>query len=243
LFQSELCYLVYTLRIRNPSPVKSTSGSPWHRAGLRWNPFGEPAPEDLAALIVPTEPAAPADWLRQPRAVQQYLGEAGRGKTARLRHLCALIPDAPYVYLAEDEPLPPLPDPAEVPGPLALLLDEAQRLPPRRRRQLFAAVARSGRSLVMASHADLSAEATGAGLTCWTVRIAGLSAGDLLAILRRRIAWARLDDAAPALPQPGDAQELIAEFGDDIRSILDTLYERCQDWVMNGGRHPWRSVT
>jgi hypothetical protein len=95
----------------------------------------------------------------------------------------------------------------------------------------------------MASHADLSAEATGAGLTCWTVRIAGLSAGDLLAILRRRIAWARLDDAAPALPQPGDAQELIEEFGDDIRSILDTLYERYQDWVMNGGRHPWRSVT
>ncbi len=235
--------MVYTLRIRNPSPVTATSTSPWHRAGLRWNPFGEPPPEDLSALIVPTEPAAPADWLRQPRAVQQYLGEAGRGKTARLRHLYALFPEAPYVYLAEDEPLPALPDPAGVPGPLALLLDEAQRLPPRRRRRLFAAVARSGRSLVMASHADLSAEATGAGLTCWTVHIAGLSAGDLLAILRRRIAWARLEDAAPALPKPGDAQDLIAECGDDIRSILDTLYERYQDWVINGGRCPWRSVT
>jgi hypothetical protein len=226
-----------------PRSRQLTGGSPWHRAGLRWNPFGEPPPEDLAALIVPTEPADAVDWLRQPRVVQQYLGDAGRGKTARLRRLAVFFPGAPYVYLAEDEPVPPLPDPAGIPGPLALLLDEAQRLPSRRRRRLFAAVARSGGSLVLASHADLSTEVISAGLTCRTVCIAGLSTDDLLAILRRRIAWARLADAAPALPQPDDAQRLIAEFGDDVRSILDTLYERYQDWAINGGRHPWRSVT
>jgi len=211
--------------------------SPWHRLGLRWNPFGEPPPEDLASLVLVSSGEAADDWLRQPGRAQQYLGDAGRGKTARLRRLAAIYPQAPYLYLAEDRPPPPLPDPAAATGPVALVLDEAQRLVPRRRRQLFARVARHRRSLVLASHADLSDEIAAAGLECRTTVIAGLTAAQLSAILERRMAWARLtDDAAPARQAPAGAARLISEFGDDVRAILDHLYEVYQDLALNGSR-------
>jgi hypothetical protein len=227
------------------SPRPRPDNSPWHRLGLRWNPFGEPPTEELPSLIVPIEPTPPDDWLQQPRRVQQYLGEAGRGKSARLRRLSAVFPGTAYIYLAEDATPPPLPDPVSTPGPLALLLDEAQRLPRRRRRQLFAVVARHGRSLVMASHADLSDEVRAAGLACRTTVIAGLRADDLRAIIDRRIAWARLAAGPPPPPAPrlADAERLIAKFGDDVRAILDHLYEIYQDWAVSGERYPWPDVS
>ena len=224
-------------------PARAASpASPWQRLGLCWNPFGEPPPEDLAALIVPNAAEVPEDWLRWPRTAQQYLGDAGRGKTARLRRLEALFPDVPYHYLAGGVSRPAMPQPVTAAGPVALLLDEAQRLPSRRRRQLFVAVARAGRSLVLATHVDLSGELAAAGLACRTTVVADLVADDLLAILHRRIAWAQVDNASPALPQLADAQRLIAEFGDDVRAILDHLYDRYQAWLLNRGHCPWQSV-
>jgi hypothetical protein len=226
-----------------PRPLQAVCPvSPWLRLGLCWNPFGEPPPEDLAALIVSNSSESPEDWLRQPCTAQQYLGDAGRGKTARLRRLGALFPDVPYLYLAEDAPPPAMPHPATASGPVALLLDEAQRLPARRRRRLFAAVARARRSLVLATHVDLSGELGAAGLACRTAVIAGLGADDLLAILHRRIAWAQADHASPVLPQLADAQRLIVEFGDDVRAILDHLYGLYQAWLLNRGHDPWQGV-
>lgn len=206
-----------------------TAPSPWHQLGLRWNPFGEPPPEDFAALILPWESPFAADWLRAPRRVQQYLGDAGRGKTSRLRWLSARFPQAPYLYIEEGARPPVMPSRATtMPAPLALLLDEAQRLAPRRRRRLFASIARGGRSLALASHADLSGELREAGLSCRTEIIAGLDAQQLKAVVERRIAWARLPGQAPALLTHADAEKLLARFGDDLRAILSHLYEAYQ---------------
>jgi hypothetical protein len=226
--------------------------SPWHRLGLRHNPFGEPPPDEIAALMV--LPQAPA-WearLRRPRQVLQFLGDAGRGKTARLRALEARFPAAPYVYLADDEPLPKLPPIRTVPdsGP-ALLLDEAQRLPRRRRRRLFRQAARRGAALVLASHEDLTEEMQRAGLEVRTEVVAGLDIETLLVIVKRRLAWAEGAQApsAPRHPESrlsrDDARRLVDRFGDDLRSLLDHLYEDYQRRLTNhsGETDSWRNVS
>jgi hypothetical protein len=113
-------------------------------------------------------------------------------------------------------------------APSALLLDEGQRLAPHRRRRLFASIVRQGRSLAVASHTDLSDELWDAGLSCRTQSIAGLDAEQLLAIVQRRVAWARLPEFSPAIVTCSEAERLIGHFGDNISEILNDLYERYQ---------------
>lgn len=206
------------------------SVSPWRRLNLCRNPFGEPPAEEAGDLVVLPQAEELVAPLGRPRSVVQILGECGRGKTARMRFLERRFPGTPYVYLAENEPLPELPEiePRSKGGP-ALLLDEAQRLPRRRRRRLFRRAARLGASLALASHEDLAAELDAHGFQSRTVRVHGLTVDHLLSIVERRLEWAR---AAPG-PVPGldrDApRQLLERFGDDLRSLLDHLYEDYQN--------------
>lgn len=218
--------------------------SPWRRFHLRRNPFGEPPAEDAGDLVVLPDGEDLVRTLRRPGAAIQILGHQGRGKTARMRFLQRRFPECPYVYLAEDEPLPDLPkiEPRSGGGP-ALLLDEAQRLPPRRRRRLFRRTARVGAALALTSHEDLAREMEAGGLTTRTVRVEGLTVDHLLAVVERRLEWAR---AAPG-PIPGldrtDARRLVDRFGDDLRSLLDHLYETYQDRLHRHEEEtPWRSA-
>jgi hypothetical protein len=175
-------------------------------------------------------------------AALQLLGDAGRGKTARLARLGSAFPGSAYVYLPEDEPLPAIPELSA--SPLALRLDEAQRLPRRRRKKLFREAARRGLSLALASHEDLGAELEAAGLKEMTRVVAGLDPHRLRAIVARRLAWASagvcrvpdLDDAT--------AERLLARFGDDLRALLDHLYDTLQAALAAGdGGSPWARVT
>lgn len=225
-------------------PISVGSVSPWRRLNLRRNPFGEPPSDEAGDLVVLPEAEELVAPLRRSRSVVQILGACGRGKTARMRFLEQRFPATPYVYLAEDEPLPELPEikPRSGGGP-ALLLDEAQRLPRRRRRRLFRRAARVGASLALASHEDLTAELETCGLESRTIRIQGLTVDHLSRIVERRLAWAR---AAPG-PVPGlgrdDAGQLLERFGDDLRSLLDHLYEDYQDRLDRTKENdPWRSA-
>ncbi len=115
----------------------------FEQVNLRWNPFGEPAPEDMATLAV-VDVAAYVERLKTPGFALQYLGEPGRGKST---HLCALhqfFPDMPYPKFPEITRIPRIP---EVP---VLFLDETQRLPRGLRTQIFS---RHG-SFVIATHQD-----------------------------------------------------------------------------------------
>ena len=216
--------------------------SPWTRWGLRRNPFGEPPPEEAGGLVVMPELDEVVAHLGAAPAALQLLGDAGRGKTARLARLGSAFPGSPYVYLPEDEPLPAVP--ALVSVPLALRLDEAQRLPRRRRRRLFREAARKGHSLAIASHENLGAELEGAGLAVTTRVVAGLDAAQLGAIVARRLTWAsggccRL----PALDH-ATAERLVARFGDDLRALLDHLYDIFQAALTaDDGGSPWARVT
>lgn len=224
--------------------TRRARSSPWARLNLRHNPFGEPTPAEEAALLVVPGSQALAEAVRTPGTALQMLGECGRGKTARLRLLEHRFPGAPYVYLPEDGPLPALPRlRRRAGGGPALLLDEAQRLPRRHLRRLSRHAARSGTSLALATHRDLARELAAAGLRVATVRVEGLEVEHLLAIVGRRLRWAR---AAPG-PVPEldreSARRLVERFGDDLRALLDHLYELYQDHLDRPEEDtPWRSA-
>ncbi|REJ73365.1 MAG: hypothetical protein DWQ36_02090 [Acidobacteria bacterium] len=205
------------LSVLEPVPLSPRGGlgSPYARLNLRRNPFGEPTEEELALLVV-ADLGEMTAWLALPGHALQLIGDCGRGKTARLLALRALVePAPPYVYLAEGEPIPALP------GSGMLLLDEAQRLPTRRLRALLRRLDR----IALATHEDLEGELRRAGYEVRTETVAGLDLPTFEAIVERRLEWARL--AAGPLPRlaEGGLADLHARHGDDLRSALGELYD------------------
>lgn len=221
--------------------------SPWARLNLRHNPFGEPEPDETPHLVVAPEVEELVAWLRRARGAVQVLGAAGRGKTARLRAIGRSSPDRPYVYLPQGGPLPRLPSLDDArPGEPALLLDEAQRLPQRKRRRLLRRIAARGASLAVASHEDLAGELRAAGLFPRTVVVAGLDPERLAEIVDRRLEWARLEPGGLPRPDAALRRVLIDRCGDDLRAILDHLYELYQDHLnrgIDGGTPRWPSAS
>lgn len=211
--------------------------SRWRQANLFRNPFGELTRDERAELaVVPVEGIL--DSICSARgagdAVQflpwhayQMIGECGRGKTTRMLAIGKRFPSASYVYLPEDKPCP------AIPAGEPLLIDEAQRMPWKVRRQIFA----SGATLVLATHKDLSTPLRRAGYTVTTDRIGlSLSVEQLTEILNRRIRASRRDDRLP-VPKisNADAAELIRRFGTDVRSIESYLYDIVQSQVNQHG--------
>lgn len=205
-----------------PRGQGSSSASPWAAWNLRFNPFGEPPAEDIPGLIVEDLDELKA-WVKRPAHALQFLGEQGRGKTARLRALEAHL-GFPYIYLGEGEPIPSLPQRG------GLLLDEAQRLPKRERRVLFGSI----EQLVISSHQDVESELVAAGWTVKTIEVGGLGPGRLNAILERRIEWARRNVGPLPRVELHTQRELIRRHGDNLRAILDDLYENFQQAAESG---------
>lgn len=189
-----------------------TPGLPFESLNLRWNPFGEPAPEDRAALAVADLPEL------RPGDPVQIVGERGRGKTTLLLALAARHAGAVYARVEEGEDR----FRGRVPDGGTLLLDEADRLRPRLLRRLV------GRPLRMAlgTHGDLSGAA---GRPLRTARAGVADPGRLGEILRRRIEWARRGPGpVPRIP-PELVRRLIDRFGDNLRAMEGFLYDVFQD--------------
>ena len=143
------------------------------------------------------------------------MATAARGKTTHLLALRERFPDAPYYYFAEGAAIPAIAD-----APL-LFLDETQRLPRSVHARLFHRCA----SFAIGTHKDHSSELRRAGLAFESVRLNGLTAERLQAIIDRRIEWARRGPGPVPRVPPGATCALIARFGDDVRSIEMHLYE------------------
>ena len=187
---------------------------------LSRNPFGEPPLTDrpLLAQVAIEEPLA---LLRtRPRAVVQYLGECGRGKSTHMHALrAAIAPEAPYLYIAPDH-TPRLP--CDVP---VLCVDETQRLGWWARRRLW----RGDQALIIATHRDHSREILNAGRPLHAVMLDELSEARLRAILQARIDWAIHDPSRPTVSLSSALIEGAAmHFGADVRAILSQLYEIVQ---------------
>jgi hypothetical protein len=180
---------------------------PFLELNLKRNPFGELTRQERARLA-----SVPA-LVISPEEIVQVLGRAGRGKTTHLLAWHAAHPGADYEYLAEGESALRTRSPGD-----PLFVDEAQRLTERELRRLFDTVPR----LVLGTHRDLS------GYTrrrFRTLELSGLGTDRLGKIVALRIEAARRRPG----PVPGldteSLAKLIAEHGDDLRSIEARLYE------------------
>lgn len=112
------------MRVRIRIDLVAPISLAFEELNLRRNPFGEPAPEEMAALTV-VEVEQYVEQLSRPGFAVQYLGEAGRSKSTHLRGLHRFFPDIPYLKFPENTRIP------KIPHAPVLFLDETQRLPPR----------------------------------------------------------------------------------------------------------------
>lgn len=124
--------------------------------------------------------------------------------------------------------------PPELPDAPVLLVDELHLLPPRTRAALLAR--RPG--LVATTHADHTDELARANLPWAAHAVGGLTrdavVDRLAAIVERRLLWARRGPGpGPVVPR-GTLEALVARHGDDLRAILDVLYERVQAMTTPG---------
>ena len=194
-------------------------GLPFAHLNLRRNPFGQLEPEELARLSVTCVDRF-VGRLGRPGFAVQFLGAKGRGKTTHLHALRRAFPSAPYVYF------PPGAPPARLRRPPArgpLFLDELQRMPPSRRRRLWPRA-----SYAIASHLDHTDELRAVGLEVETVRLTGLEPERLTAIVARRVEAARRGAGTVPAVSPGGIRSLVERHGDDLRAILDRLYDAFQ---------------
>ncbi len=199
---------------------------PWAWCNLGRNPFGELTREERVQVAV-VDVASISDRLRRRQMAVQLIGDAGRGKTTRMLVLQHQLADSAYVYLAEDEPCP------AIPRGCPLLVDEAQRLPRRVRRAVFAA----GLPLVLATHRDLTRPLRRAGYTVHTEQIGRPPDPALVReMVNRRIEWCRMGDGPVPQLSLRDAAWLVSRFDSDLRAMEAYLYDQVQRQTYSDGQ-------
>ncbi|MGV3484227.1 MAG: hypothetical protein ACO1RT_07405 [Planctomycetaceae bacterium] len=214
------------------SPARSMlPQSPYHYLNLRRNPFGELTREERAELaIVDVEPWR--EYLSDHRAVLQFLGPCGHGKTTHLLAIERAIPGMDYVYLPEVGPRP------AIPANRPMIVDESQRLSWWQLRSVL----RRGGPLVFGTHTDLSKPIVRAGLQVRTVEVATqVSAARLTQILNRRIDASRVASSPIPRITESHAVRLQLAFGADVRAIEHYLYDQFQRSASE--QKPWPPAT
>ncbi|MCA9133079.1 MAG: hypothetical protein KDA45_07980, partial [Planctomycetales bacterium] len=206
--------------------------------GLWRNPFGELTPEERAKLAV-VDVGPLVDFLSQARHAVQFLGGCGFGKTTHLLALQRQLPTASLVYFPEDGPRPALP------RRFPLLIDEAQRMGWRRRRQML----KSSGPLAIATHQDLSPVLHRAGFRVWQVNVEQVKTPRCLAqILNARIqasstALGSTEQRCWPTPQIDEAfaGKLSRRYASNLRAIEDYLYQDLQRCIQE--RRLWPPAT
>ncbi|MBN2498279.1 MAG: hypothetical protein JXR96_27050 [Deltaproteobacteria bacterium] len=184
---------------------------PFEHLNLRWNPFGCLPLDQLGALALIDLPAI------RPGEVWQLIGDKGHGKTTRLLGLVRRLPRAIYEYVSPERPrVRSSPRGAEV-----LLLDEAQRLSPRRLRRAL----RRFETIVLGTHEDLRPRA---GRAIRTQVLEGMSRERLARIFERRIEHARLGPGRLPRVSEGALDVLLERHGADVRAMEGVLYDAIQ---------------
>ncbi len=199
-------------------PASQPAGLPFAHLNLCRNPFGELDPTERAALAV-VDVEEYVRRLAQPGYAVQFTGDKGRGKTTHLLAVMRHFPRAAYVHICEGQR-------PRIPHGQPLLIDEIQRLPPRRRRRVF----RRGVSLAIGTHEDVSRELVRAGYEVDSVSPAEmLDPRRLHQILNRRIQWVRRGPGPVPQVELETAAAMIDRFGDDVRAIELYLYDLFQN--------------
>lgn len=199
---------------------------PWASVNLRRNPFGELSREERAELaVVEVDPIV--EFISESHCAVQLIGDCGRGKTTRMLALHHRLPDSSYVYLPEDAPCP------SIAMGQPLLIDEAQRLPRRVRREVWG----TKLPMVLSTHWDLSRSLKRYGYRVMTIRIGiGNTAALVHQLLNRRIESSRLHAGPVPCLSMTSAGQLVSRFGTDVRAIEHYLYEQLQNQVDQYGQ-------
>jgi hypothetical protein len=201
------------------------------------NPFGELLPAERAELaVVDVRPWG--EWLRegaglgQSRSRQrivQLVGPCGHGKTTFLLSLCRYLShhlesEPGYVYVPPESPYP------GIPSATPLVVDEADRLPSRQRRQMLNATG----LLAIATHRDIASFFPQNRFEIRTFHVANRgNPVRLAAMLNRRVRASAVGNGPIPRISVLQASRLIARFGDDIRAIEEFLYDAFQQLKVN----------
>jgi hypothetical protein len=194
---------------------------PFARWNLRRNPFGEPPPEERAALFAGDLQDWPLFLVGGPnRRFLQLLGPSGCGKTTRLRELQARFPGSTWLAWCPVEGWPRLFTSSH--GPL--FVDDAHEMSG----WLLARVLRF-RSVAVATQRDLSGRFARAGFEARSVRVQELATVDRLQeFVERRLEWARRGPGPIPLVRRDMLAGLFRRHGPDLQSIQSDLYDRYQ---------------
>lgn len=194
---------------------------PYQHLNLRKNPFGDFSEDERTTLAV-VEIDDVLRLLQSPRAVVQYVGEKGYGKTTHLLAIRSCTPGSRYVHIPEGERV-------KLPTGDPILIDEAQRLTLWQRRQLF----RGTVPLVLGTHRNFEAALRRVGRSVTTIHVQdSTSANRLHTLLNARIEWVRRGPGEVPTVTIETAQQLFARFGPNVRGMLGELYG-----VVEGLRH------
>ncbi len=180
---------------------------------LRCNPFCEVLLEQLADLAVEIP-----EFDARPKTALLILGEKGRGKTTHLQKLWQQHPEAPYLHLPEMGRQPRIPR-AEL-----IFLDEAQRLG----RLTRLLVWQRAKTWVIASHENHKLELERAGFNVQILHLTGLTLDKLETIIEKRLEWARRSSGEIPRLSKAQLEQLLHQFGDDLRGIQGALYDAYQ---------------
>ena len=193
--------------------------------GLRANPFvAESTPGVKPDLFLDEGEAAPR---AATATLVQVVGVRGAGKTSLILHWARQRP-GPYRHV---DPVigrwrpPPVADIA--------YWDEADRFPFVVLRSAFRRAARRGATIVAATHRDLTAVASRAGLASHEIQPLRPTPDRVVAWARRRIDVALLSDSAPRLTVDRPlAAEIVARSNGSWRDVGDHLHS----WAARAAR-------
>lgn len=188
------------------------------RLNLLRNPFGQLAPQELAALAI-VDASDLLAWLSGGGRALQLVGPPGRGKSTHLRALAAALPRATWLRPSEEGAL-------DAPARMELaLLDDAQRLADR---ALASLLVRAG-SIALASHRCREGLLRLAGLAVRTIALPPPAPALLRSVAAARIEAARRGEGPVPDVSLGTCARLLETHAGDLHAALDDLYDRLQE--------------
>lgn len=189
---------------------------------FNYNPFGGLRQEEIRNTIIPHFDLEEVRTMITSKEVPliQFLGKKGRGKTTHLIHLHQFFPSAPLLLLDRNPDLSFLDD---LPDDL-LFIDSIHHIPLIRRIKLFKKV----NTIIFSTHVSRNLEARIAAKKIVTIPFKGISVDHLTKILRQRIQQSLRNSKQSFELDQIIVQQLIKQFGDDYRGILNYLFDKFQ---------------
>lgn len=184
------------------------------------NPFGGIDDEELLEIITPQYDVE--EWvqlLNKPEPIIiQFVGKKGRGKTTHLRALYQILTDAD-IYLLECNTKNPIKNKPK----RSTFIDNSHLLSWNKRLQLWS---NANTSYVITTHYSRSLEFYFCKRAFKTYYFKGITPEKLKIIIKKRVSQFSYLAYTEVKVNEIILQQLIVTFGDDIRGILNFLYDQ-----------------